>query len=299
MKNNLTQKGFIVPVLLGVIAILIIGGGVYIYKNKKVDAPVVVAPENKVEILGNKEDLLSFSVKPGDTVSGVLNLSGTVKNAYFFEGNIGIGLLDANKNILKQGNGTAISDWMTTEPVTFTTTIDATGLSGKGYIAIQENDPSGGEAGVPSEILIPVFFENKITDDDQKTMTVKLYFGNAIFNPGSPECSLVYPVERVIPFTEAVATATLNELIKGPTVEEEKKGYISSIPDGVKVNSIKIVGSTLSIDFNDQLDAGVGGSCGQLAKRSSLFTTLQQFPTVKDIKMTVNGKGETNDFFQP
>lgn len=297
-KDNLNKGSFVIKVVLGVVLILVIFGGIYMSTKKKVDAPVVVVPENKVEILGNKEDLLSFSVKPGDTVSGILNLSGTVKNAYFFEGNIGIGLLDANKNILKQGNGTAISDWMTTEPVTFTATIDATGLSGKGYIAIQENDPSGGEAGVPSEILIPVFFENKITDDDQKTMTVKLYFGNAIFNPGSPDCSLVYPVERVIPFTEAVATATLNELIKGPTVEEEKKGYISSIPDGVKVNSIKMEGSTLMIDFNEAAING-GGSCGQLAKRSSLFTTLQQFPTVKNIKMTVNGKGETNDFFQP
>lgn len=42
MKNNLYRKGFIVPVLLGVIALLIIGGGAYLYKTKKVDAPVVV-----------------------------------------------------------------------------------------------------------------------------------------------------------------------------------------------------------------------------------------------------------------
>lgn len=39
MKNN--QKGFIVPVLLVVIALLVIGGGVYIYKNKKAE-PVAV-----------------------------------------------------------------------------------------------------------------------------------------------------------------------------------------------------------------------------------------------------------------
>lgn len=40
MKNS--QKGFIVPTLLIIIALLVIGGGVYIYKNKKSDIPVIV-----------------------------------------------------------------------------------------------------------------------------------------------------------------------------------------------------------------------------------------------------------------
>lgn len=39
MKNS--QKGFIVPALLVIIALLVIGGGVYVYKNKKTETPVV------------------------------------------------------------------------------------------------------------------------------------------------------------------------------------------------------------------------------------------------------------------
>lgn len=45
MKN--LQKGFIVPVLLVIIALLVVGGGVYVYKNKKTEAPVVVDTETK------------------------------------------------------------------------------------------------------------------------------------------------------------------------------------------------------------------------------------------------------------
>lgn len=41
MKNN-QKKGFIVPVLLAIIALLVIGGGVYVYQNKKAEAPTVV-----------------------------------------------------------------------------------------------------------------------------------------------------------------------------------------------------------------------------------------------------------------
>lgn len=40
MKNN--QKGFIVPILLAIIALLVIGGGAYIYQNKKAEAPAPV-----------------------------------------------------------------------------------------------------------------------------------------------------------------------------------------------------------------------------------------------------------------
>lgn len=40
MKNN--QKGFIVPLLIAVIALLAIGGGIYVYNNKKTEAPAVV-----------------------------------------------------------------------------------------------------------------------------------------------------------------------------------------------------------------------------------------------------------------
>ena len=40
MKNS--QKGFIVPLLLVIIAVLVVGGGVYVYENKKAEVPAVV-----------------------------------------------------------------------------------------------------------------------------------------------------------------------------------------------------------------------------------------------------------------
>ena len=96
------------------------------------------------KISGNKEDLISFSVAPGDEVSGVLNFSGTVQNGYFFEGNIGINILDQNKKLLKAGNAMATTDWMTSEPVSFGGTIDLTGLPpGPGYLQIANDNASG------------------------------------------------------------------------------------------------------------------------------------------------------------
>jgi hypothetical protein len=295
-KNNLSQKGFIVPVIVAIIAVLIIVLGVYIYSNKKVEAPIASSNNDikikDIEILGNKEDLVSLSVKEGESVSGILDITGAVKNAYFFEGNIIVGLLDANQNILKSGNGIATTDWMTTNPVSFTSKIDTTGLSGEGYILIQNDDPSGGEGGPAKKILIPVVFDNS----SQKMMSVKLYFPNNILNPEMIDCSLVYPVSRMIGETKGVASATINELLKGPTDEEKKNGYFSSIPVETKVNSIKIENGILSVDFSKEAEYG-GGSCAQAAKARSIVKTLTQFSTVKNVKLSI--EGNTEDIFQP
>lgn len=45
MKNS--QKGFVVPLLITIIALLVIGGGVYVYRNKKVEAPAVIDTETQ------------------------------------------------------------------------------------------------------------------------------------------------------------------------------------------------------------------------------------------------------------
>ncbi len=46
MKN--LQEGFVVPLLIAIITVLVIGGGVYVYNNKKVEAPSVVN-QNKIQ----------------------------------------------------------------------------------------------------------------------------------------------------------------------------------------------------------------------------------------------------------
>ena len=102
-KNNLFQKGIIVPVLIVIIALLVIGGGIYFYKNKKVEAPVVVNNEQPVNSntspivkdtktfkLGTLEfsypSILTLS-KNGETVSLNHSISQKHQNRCDFEGN--------------------------------------------------------------------------------------------------------------------------------------------------------------------------------------------------------------------
>jgi len=143
--------------------------GVVVYFLQKTPATTIVeqnynpSPLNNYnqnrEILGNTADLISFSILPNTKVHGVVSYVGSIKGAYFFEANILINILDANKNVLKNSNATATSDWMTVEPVTFEGNIDFTGLSkGEAYLEIH-NDNASGLPENDKSVLIPIIIE--------------------------------------------------------------------------------------------------------------------------------------------
>jgi len=111
------------------------------------------------QVEGNKEDLVSFSIKPGQEVSGKMTATGSV-GGYYFEGSFPITILDANKNTTAYGPGfaTATSDWMTNKPVPFTANFDFSVMpKGNYYIKLMQDDPSGGESGLPVRfVIIPI-----------------------------------------------------------------------------------------------------------------------------------------------
>ena len=127
---------------------------------KNIDQNINTEPKNPPSslnsILGRKEDLISFSIKPFTEVHGILSYRGSIKGGYFFEANILVNVLDANKKLLKAGNGVAKSEWMTAGLVEFEGNIDFTNLAkGPGYIQIH-NDNESGLTENDKEILIPI-----------------------------------------------------------------------------------------------------------------------------------------------
>ncbi|MCX6734865.1 MAG: GerMN domain-containing protein [Candidatus Peregrinibacteria bacterium] len=132
----------------------------------------------------------------------------------------------------------------------------------------------------------------------QANMVVKVYFNNPKIDPNWDfECSNVLAVERTIPKTESVASAAIAELLKGPTDAEKSKGYMSNINTGVKVQGISIKDGIAKIDFNEQLQFQVGGSCKISAIYAQIKQTLKQFSSVKDVVISING--QTENILQP
>lgn len=362
IKNSLSEKGFIVPVLLGVIALLVIGGGVYFYTNKKVEAPLVVS-DNKVDEENKEgEDQKVENLTPNTSTTT------QVKNTKSFK----LGTLEFSYpsilTVSKNGEYTVLEHsfpWTHENRCAFAAedkpnldriedfdlsfslinkNIDDTMKSHtppydpdkdivkyqigslKGYkvhynfeacgadqyyfqVSDKEtlfvarpfhvqsapqqrlselNSISGFIAKEKEEQIFKDILSSVKGLDQKETMSVKVYFINRIYNPEMLDCSLVYPVTRTIPYTQQVATASINELLKGVTSEESKNGFLSVMPEGTKLNSIKIENETAYVDFNENIGNGFT-SCSGAIRLNAVAKTLKEFPTIKKVEFSVNG----------
>lgn len=157
MQNNTSKINTVLLVIL-----IVLVGYFAFFKNKAVapTTPDTNQPTTS-DILGNKEDLISFSILPNSKVRGVVSYSGEIKGGYFFEANVGINVLDKNQKVLKRSYAMATTDWMTGDGVKFDGKMDFTGLPvGPAYFEIRQDDPSGGESGRPIRyVQIPIVIE--------------------------------------------------------------------------------------------------------------------------------------------
>ncbi len=146
------------------IVILAIVGLYFFMHTKEVTAPVENIVPAQMDNLGNTDDLISFSIRPGVAVHGVLSYRGVIKGGYFFEGNILINVLDVNKKPIKEAYAVATTDWMTAGPVSFEGNIDFTGLSsGPAYFEIH-NDNASGLPEHDKSILVPIIIQDSLKE---------------------------------------------------------------------------------------------------------------------------------------
>lgn len=138
------------------------------------------------------------------------------------------------------------------------------------------------------KVTIPLLFKNEAVEE---TTTIALYWGSTAKDPNTNECEKTYPVTRTVPKTITPARTALDLLLAGPTEEEKKAGYFSSIPSGVSLKSITIEKNIARVDFA-KTNWPTGGSCLVSAVRSEIENTLKQFSTVKEVSILVEGKTE-------
>ena len=106
----------------------------------------------------------------------------------------------------------------------------------------------------------------------------------------------MHPITRSIPYTLAVGEASLEALIKGLTGEDIAQGFQTSIDPNTTINSLSIVNGVASVDFSKELNNKNVGLCAGQFIESQITETLMQFPTVRKVIITVEGKG---DIVQP
>ncbi|MEK7151656.1 MAG: GerMN domain-containing protein [Patescibacteria group bacterium] len=131
---------------------------------------------------------------------------------------------------------------------------------------------------------------------DSASTSIFAYFFNNNLDP-DVGCDKTFAVSRVVPKTAAILRAALEELLSGPTSNERKLGFETSITKDVKLNSVKIVGNANDIAVIDLSKDQSGGSCRVGIITSQITNTAKQFDNVKQVIISVNGK--TEDILQP
>lgn len=155
---------------------------------------------------------------------------------------------------------------------------------------------------IGSKNLVFRFFEASARDGSETHLVeIPVKLGNTqtttvrVFLVG-PEnqgnCSAVVSRERVIPYTQGVARAALEELFDGVTTREQSDGYTTSIPSGVEIISLSITNGEAYVVLSDDLEKGVGGSCRVSSIRAQIQETLTQFPSVDRVRIQVENKTE-------
>jgi len=252
--------------------------------------------KNNNTVNSNKNPIVIYAPVSGAIVSSPLLIEGKASGSWFFEASFPIKLVDENGELIAQSLANAKSDWMTDDYVEFSGKIEfSVSVEKKAYLVFQKDNPSG----VPendAEYRMPVVLTIKSRDLKIEISKIKVYFNNSKLDPEFT-CVKVFPVEREIPKTAGIARATIEELLKGPTEHEKLNGYTTSINPGVKIQKLVIENGVAKIDFDAEMERGVGGSCRVGAIRSQITQTLKQFPSVKKVVISVDGRVE--DALQP
>lgn len=133
-----------------------------------------------------------------------------------------------------------------------------------------------------------------------QTMTIKVYFHNEILNPNMLDCTKAFPTTRTIPRTAAVARAALDELFKGTTEEERKKGFWAFDPESTAgiVKGLRIKNGAAYLNFTKRALTQLGNattSCGG-GFFSMVEETLTQFPSIKKVYYAI--EGNTDEFYE-
>lgn len=254
-----------------------------------------------IEDIGNelqKQDLIRVEYpRPNEKVESPIFIKGEARGSWYFEADFPIKIFDDNGFLLGMAPAQAFGEWMTEDFVPFETSFPfAVPSTQRGKLVLEKDNPSG----LPEhadELVTPVYFK-EIIDFSEELMSVRIFLSDSRF-VGEPyfDCSRTIAVERSVTKSADPARSALEALLRGPIEEEINQGFISNINPGVRIKKITIDSGIAKVDFDDQLEYQVGGSCRVSAIRTQISETLKQFPTVDEVIISINGRVE--DILQP
>lgn len=226
------------------------------------------------------------SPRPHAVVSSPLTVRGEARGQWFFEADFPVRLVDESGAEIAGSVARARGEWMTEDFAPFEASLSfEEPAGGTGLLVLDRANPSG-LAENAAQVAIPVRFR----ESAPSKWAFRLFFNRT--GSGDDRCEAVWPVARAVEPTPDPARAALARLLEGPTAAERDRGYLTNIPAGVAIRSLRIEGDTAYADFDATLDRAAG-SCRVTAIRAQIEETLVQLPEVGEVVISVEGDVET------
>jgi spore germination protein GerM len=98
------------------------------------------------------------------------------------------------------------------------------------------------------------------------------------------------PVKRRVFVSDSPLLDVLNLLLQGPTEVEQKEGFASLIPEGVRIQNARVTNNTAVISFNENFMFNSYGAEGYIAQLRQIVWTATEFPNVYDVQILIEGR---------
>lgn len=287
MKNS-NQKGFAPILVIGLIAILLIGGGSYVYtantnevalpENADTAAPTVTQSQQNL-LPAASAGIVVTSVKPNDLVTLPLSIEGYLdgKGWTANEGEIGtVQIFDGNgKSVSSQEIIRTTSDWLKFPTYFSATAGDRQMMSeiktGTGTVVIIGNGAKEGET--LKSFSIPIRFDR--APQEAMSLTIFVQDKEAV---QTRSCGVTVKATYTVPKTPAVADASLKILFEK---ELAKYGVYKSVSISNGIAKVMLASA------NTPGGSPIGGlsSCEKTHLLAVLRDTLTQYKTITTVEI--------------
>lgn len=129
--------------------------------------------------------------------------------------------------------------------------------------------------------------EKKEEDRKEQVVSKKVKIYLIDFNEKT-EKTYLHPVFRTVSAITPVKSS-IEELIKGPSPSEKKRGILTAVHSNTKIYDVTISGNTAILNFNSAIEYGASGNI-LLSRIDQIIYTATQFENIDNIIIKVNGK---------
>jgi spore germination protein GerM len=96
-------------------------------------------------------------------------------------------------------------------------------------------------------------------------------------------------VNRNLVVTNTPLKDCVNAILTGPTADERKRGIVSLVPEGSRLLSARVDGSTAFLDFNQEFRYNTRGREGSTAQIKQIVLTATEFANIQNVQFLIDG----------